>query len=312
MTITSPLPTRADSTTDRIIADLARAQHGVVATRQLDALGIDPASIHRRVRLGRLHRMHQGVLAVGFIPSDPRAHWLAAVLAIGDDAVLTGEAAAYLWNLRREPPTRIEVLSPRRVRGPRGVTVRSTRFLRRADVGTRDGIPVTRPGRTLVELMRTESPERLANRIFEGEYHDVFHPGELAACLERFRSRPGIARLRRACELNQIGSAGAMSGLEERFLTFVRRCGFPEPDVNPLVRVGRGVLRVDFVWREARVCVEVDGPAHDRARARREDEARTAKLRRAGYQVIRVRPIDLEPGYDHALMLRIDTALRGR
>jgi predicted transcriptional regulator of viral defense system len=50
---------------ERVIADLAAKQHGVVSARQLAAAGLPDYSVTRRVKAGRLHRLHRGVYAVG-------------------------------------------------------------------------------------------------------------------------------------------------------------------------------------------------------------------------------------------------------
>src|SRR4051794_28213166 len=50
---------------DARIAAVAERQHGVIGHPQLVSLGLSRASIQRRVRAGRLHRVHQGVYAVG-------------------------------------------------------------------------------------------------------------------------------------------------------------------------------------------------------------------------------------------------------
>ena len=44
---------------------LVRAQHGVIARRQLLALGYSSAQIDQRIKTGRLHRVFAGVYAVG-------------------------------------------------------------------------------------------------------------------------------------------------------------------------------------------------------------------------------------------------------
>ncbi len=46
-------------------------------------------------------------------------------------------------------------------------------------------------------------------------------------------------------------------------------------------------LEVDFAYDD--LVIEIDGPGHDRPRTRREDAARDARLREAGYEVIRIR-----------------------
>ena len=59
------------------IAGLAVAQHGVASRPQLRELGLSEGAIASGVRLGRLHRVHQGVYAVGY----PRLTQLATVPA---------------------------------------------------------------------------------------------------------------------------------------------------------------------------------------------------------------------------------------
>ena len=46
-------------------AQIARNQHGVLSFAQLVRAGLSRASIDRRVRTGRLHRLYRGVYAVG-------------------------------------------------------------------------------------------------------------------------------------------------------------------------------------------------------------------------------------------------------
>ncbi|MFL5856026.1 MAG: type IV toxin-antitoxin system AbiEi family antitoxin domain-containing protein [Solirubrobacteraceae bacterium] len=51
----------------RAVAELARRQHGVVAKRQLIALGVGAGAIKHRLGVGRLHRVHAGVYALGHL-----------------------------------------------------------------------------------------------------------------------------------------------------------------------------------------------------------------------------------------------------
>jgi predicted transcriptional regulator of viral defense system len=50
---------------DRRVSVLADRQHGVVTRRQLSELGLGKSAIDARIRAGWLHRIHQGVYAVG-------------------------------------------------------------------------------------------------------------------------------------------------------------------------------------------------------------------------------------------------------
>jgi hypothetical protein len=85
---------------DRAIAVLASRQHGVVARRQLEQLGLERGAIQHRLADGRLHRIHVGGYAVGHGAISPYGRWMAAVLACGPRAVLSHASAAALWGLR--------------------------------------------------------------------------------------------------------------------------------------------------------------------------------------------------------------------
>ena len=62
---------------DRLIAELADRQHGVVATWQLVALGLTHDDIGYRAQSGRLHRIHRGVYAVGYRKLTRQGHRMA-------------------------------------------------------------------------------------------------------------------------------------------------------------------------------------------------------------------------------------------
>src|SRR5271155_554720 len=73
----------------RVIAGLARQQHGLVTFDQLQSVRLGGGAIDYRVEVGSLHRVHRGVYAVGHMSLSAHARSLAAVLALGPDAVLS-------------------------------------------------------------------------------------------------------------------------------------------------------------------------------------------------------------------------------
>src|SRR5690348_4083356 len=79
---------------DWAIAELAKRQHGVVSPGQSIRLELKGAANGRRLRAGRLHRLHPGVYAVGHRSLMRHGRWMAAVLASGTDAVLSHWSAA--------------------------------------------------------------------------------------------------------------------------------------------------------------------------------------------------------------------------
>jgi very-short-patch-repair endonuclease len=78
---------------------------------------------------------------------------------------------------------------------------------------------------------------------------------------------------------------GSRSELEGHFLRLCRRHRLPAPEVN--VRIGP--FLVDFLWRERRLIVEVDGYRYHRGRLAFEaDRSRDVELKLAGYDVVRL------------------------
>jgi hypothetical protein len=69
----------------------------VIHISQLLPCGLTRNGITRRVRTGRLHRIHRGVYAVGHRGLSSRGHWKASTLALGPTAVLSHQSAAELW-----------------------------------------------------------------------------------------------------------------------------------------------------------------------------------------------------------------------
>src|SRR3954453_7260727 len=92
---------------------------------------------------------------------------MAAVLACGDGAALFGASAAALWGLRRSDAARIHVVVPTdagRATRP-GIRVHRIRTLRRVEVTVEEGIRVTTPGRTILDLAATINTDALPRAL---------------------------------------------------------------------------------------------------------------------------------------------------
>jgi predicted transcriptional regulator of viral defense system len=146
---------------DWAVARIAAGQHGVISTRQLLTTGLSKRQIDVRSRLGRLHRVHQGVYAVGHHGLSQHCKWMAAVLACDQDgrrAALSHRSAAELWGLLLPTRGSVDVTVPgnggRRRRT--GIRVHRSRTLEPTMTTHRLGIPVTTPQRTVADLQRTK------------------------------------------------------------------------------------------------------------------------------------------------------------
>ena len=273
---------------DAELARFAARQHGLVRTCDLRAAGLNGSAVSRRRARGVLHRVHHGVYSVGHGALSREARCLAAVFAAGEGAALDLRAAADLWRIRRGRPAAITVVAPRRVRIA-GVRVHHCKRLDPRDVTVRHGIPVTTVARTIADLAEIETVERLVNVMYEAAYLGLLDLDELRACAERLNGRQHTAVLDEAIEAHLKGSAGSKSENEDAFHA-LGRGRWPKPIANVKV-LGE---EVDAFWPEFRLVVEIDGPGHDRPRARRRDRRIDRMLRAAGYTVLRFTDKEIE------------------
>jgi very-short-patch-repair endonuclease len=267
---------------DRLILALAGRQHGAVAARQLWAAGVSRAEVRQRVSTAWLVRRYRGVYLVGPLRA-PLTEPMAAVLALGGGALLSHYPAAVLWALR--PATRgpMQVtVTDRDARGPEGVTVHRTDYLDPADATARDGIPVTSPARTLLDLASHLNARDLSRAADEARVHRLVTDHSLNEQFQRYPHHRGTAALRNAL---QTEPALTRSEAERQFLELVRTAGLPEPETNARV----GPYEVDFLWRDQNLVVEVDGFAFHSSRSSFErDRRRDAELTAQRIRVMRV------------------------
>jgi hypothetical protein len=255
----------------------------VITAAQMLAAGLDRSGISRRVEAGRLHPLYRGVYALGHRRLSREAQWMAAVLAAGDGAVLSHLAAAVHWKIWRRRIDGIDVTVPAQRRSRAGFRIHRARNLARADTTIHQGIPITTPARTLVDLADSLTAHQLANVIHEAAFRNRFDERRTRQAMARARGKP-LATLHAGLQAHADGSAGTRSDLEDQFLKAWKG---PEPRVNTKVH---GV-EVDLYWPEANLVVEIDGSGHRRPRTRAEDAARDEDLRAAGASVLRI-PVD--------------------
>src|SRR5947209_1001388 len=126
----------SDASIDARIRAIAECQRARVSRTQLLALDVKPDAIVRRLRSGRLERVPHGVYALPHSASLPLAAEAAALLACGEEAVISHHSAATLWRLRPglARPVHVTVAHHRGRPAPTGVTVHRSRTIAAADV----------------------------------------------------------------------------------------------------------------------------------------------------------------------------------
>jgi very-short-patch-repair endonuclease len=270
---------------DAAVVAIAARQQGMIATSQLAAAGLDGGAVARRCASGWLTRRHRGVYQVGPI-AGPLAAEAAALLACGRRAVLSHRTAAGRWALlilaEGEP---VEVTIAGRDPGKhRGVRTHRVRSLVAEDVTRLNGMPLTSPARTLLDLAWSVSAVALARLVEEAQLKRLVSPADLRRALERGHGRPGAPRLRAVLGADEE-PALTRSEAERRLLALVRAAQLPAPRANALV----GRHEVDLLWPQQRLVVEVDGFAFHSSRAAFErDRRRDAELQASGHRVLRL------------------------
>ena len=284
---------------DETIAELAERQHGKVSRRQLLDLGLGARAIEYRLAKGLFRPDYRGVYALGHRPQSRESRWMAAVLYAGEGAVLSHWSAASHWRLRPGTGPRSHVTVGRRKRSRPDITIHFAR-LAPDEVTQEQGIPVTTPARTLLDLAPFLPSAVLARMV------DAAPPGggaALAELLERYAGRAGVPKLRALLKTPQPMTR---SDFEARVLKQLEAMGLPRPEVNVVV----DGYEVDLVWREHGVIAELDTyMTHGSRRAFERDRQRDRRLA-PRWKVVRLTDQDTTEGLEDLSRLLSATAAR--
>jgi very-short-patch-repair endonuclease len=274
------------SARERAMERMATRQHGVVALWQLIGLGFGIRAVERRIRDGRLNQLHRNVYAVGHRRSTQRSFWWAAVLAYGNESLLSHRSAAALWELSRQRAGPIDVTASMGRQGPsrrEGIWIHRGR-LHPEDREERAGIPVTSVARTLFDYAEVEDFGRLEKAWEEADRLKRLRLGEVERVCERGYGRRALKPIMRL-----LAEARAVtrtrSPLEDRFQDFCRHFDLPPHSTNVEV-LGK---EVDVLWPAAKLIAELDSwEFHSHRAAFQRDRARDTRLLVAGYRTVRV------------------------
>ena len=161
------------------------------------------------------------------------------------------------------------------------------------DVRRRDDLAVTSPPRTILDLSTALADDDLERIVAEAHYRRLASERELIAQLERNPRKRGARRLRRVLDLPG-GPQRTRSPAERALLRLLRANGVTGFECNARI-CG---YEVDFLWRDRRFAVEVDGyDAHSGRAAFERDRLKLATLQANGVRVMPVsgRRVERDP-----------------
>jgi len=266
--------------------DLARNQHGVVATHQLTDFGIHPSVTRRRIANGTWKREGRAVIIPAWVTDDDEHEAWVLQVAAGMDAIVSGPLAARLsgWFIpgRERIVVRssythrlgsdIHVLRRETPANPaqRGLLSLATRLDALADT------LITRPWGDACDLLDSALQSRWIDQAI------------LDSLIARRsgRGRKGVGRLRK---LRSHVTGNHRSEAERRVADVLARSGTGEWLANYLLQSrGRVVAELDFAQLATRIAIEVDGRAyHSDSQAFERDRVRQNRLATEGWLVLR-------------------------
>jgi len=279
-----------DTKVIRALARLSQRQHGVFSRAQAVDAGVHPRTIDRRVNSGEWEVADHAVYRVAGAPTSWRQRLMAACLA--GPAVASHRSAAGLLGFVDCVESAIEVTALRhRRRHARDVIWHESRLLDARDTTERDGIPVTRPLRTLLDLGVVVDADRLEELLDDGLRRGWFSVDSMWRRWEELggRRRLGGNVVGLVLDRKVSGQRPAGSILETRFRQLLRRAGLPDPVAQYDVSDGdEFVGRVDFAYPDHAVLIEVDGEQWHTGRSpRTRDAGRDRHLVGLGFHPLR-------------------------
>lgn len=269
------------------ITPFLAAHHGCVDRDELDRAGVTRHQLARWVAQSRLERSAPRVWRVVGSPDMWEQRLTIALLALGSAAAVSHWAAAQLHGLDRAPRDPVEFLVPE---GHHHVAIDYTAHrsssIHPTDVLTVNGFRTTSATRTILDIANTPVDRaRLAALMDSAVHLHLTAPEAIRRRLETLRG-PGRAGVRLVDEL--LLDAGGHTMLERAFLRLMRLEGLPRPTPQVVFhRDGERLARVDFVFREWSIVVEVTGrQGHSSPSERARDAQRRNELQDVGVRVI--------------------------
>jgi hypothetical protein len=184
-----------------------------------------------------------------------RQHGVVAVLA-NEPGVASHRTAAWIHGLLRTRPGTFHFTASTRRHRRKPVVVHFAR-LAVEDVTRVEGIPVTSPAQTVLDLAPDESVHDLGRLLQRADDSDLLDRRRFEALLARTVGHAGNAKLAAALRTYEPELATLRSDLERRFRRLVLAAGLPRPQTNVVVEG----YELDCYWEAEGFAVELDSPA---------------------------------------------------
>jgi very-short-patch-repair endonuclease len=286
---------------DEALAQFAAEHYGVFTSTHAVVLGFNAPQIARRKSAGHWLHRHLGSYHFAGAPPSWKGDLLAACWAGGFRAVASHRSAAALWDLAGGRRSIQEITCPRWRRARHdGLVVHESKAFDPADAMVIEGIPVSTPERTLLDLGAVCHKSVVEMALDAAEKRELVTRESVRATVARLgrSGRNGAGTLRQLLDARSPTRRPTESEMETLLVQVLRQKGLPEPVTQHEIRCGgKFVARVDAAYPKWRIAIEYDSYKHHTGRkAIDRDSARRNKLLAAGWLPLTATADDLRPG----------------
>lgn len=293
------------------LTDLAATQEGLLSAADLTGASVSAQQRRWQIDRGWIEPIAPRVYRIAGAPDTHRQRLRAGLLSLGERSWVSFEAAAALHGLDRSDRSAVEFTIERyQVRSQLGWTVHTTKFVAPLDTVVVEGFRAMSATRTVLDLALARSSRRRVEAAFDSAVRlGLSHPTVLEERLRTLRGsgRWGVSMIERI-----LPDSGGHSPLERSFLRIVREADLPRPATQIVQRsaTGRHVARVDFLFEQYRLIVEVSGRLGHVSDAERANDARRRnELQDLGFTVIEYTSTHI---WEHTDWVRSDLRTRLR
>jgi very-short-patch-repair endonuclease len=269
---------------DAALLRVAAKQHQVFTLQQAISVGVSARTIQRGVEGGIYQRLHRSVYCSAAVQVGWKQQTIGACLACGPSSAASYDCAEVVWAFADRLGTPHVTVRAGSTRSHPGIEIHR---VKQVEAMSRDGIRVTTPMRTLLDLAGVR-PDLVIER-----YVDSAHRRGLVA-IRRFEAylaepahscRPGAALLRELLA-DRDPDRPIESDLETLLFAPLRACRLPLPVPQYWVETRHGRKRIDFAYPDHKLALEADSwDIHGSPIAFEADRARQRDLEGLGWHV---------------------------
>jgi hypothetical protein len=298
----------------RVLADLARQQHGLVTRKQARSAGFSPGQIRTRIARGSWKAIEREVYLLASHPSTWRTSVLAAVLRT--EGVASHRTAGGLWDLDGIRVVRPEVTVPHaRKVGSRTATVHRTTQWNRIEATVRSSIAVTGVARTLLDMAWWLSQTQLVIAVDSARLRNLVDWPDLYTVYRRHsrQGRTSCGPFRLMLDQHLGEETMSRSGWGRLVQKMLVDAGLPKPALEYPVRgPNRFAADLDLAYPDQHLGIELDSASwHLNRTSFENDPRRRNKVQNLGWSVLNFTWADyIERG--HELIATVRTALEQR